>query len=121
MSPVHKVTGAKRQIESSKTVSAQASMRSCSAAELSGVVIETNSHFVNWRWRSMPRVSRPAAPASERKQGVSAVNRFGNASVVEDLLTDEVGQGNFGGRDEPQASRGCGTCPPRLSAGFPVP
>ena len=28
----------------------------------------------------MPRVSRPDAPASERKQGVSAVKRSGNSS-----------------------------------------
>ena len=28
----------------------------------------------------MPRVSRPALPASERKQGVSAVTRIGKAS-----------------------------------------
>ena len=38
-----------------------------------GVVTETISTLGNWCWRSMPRVSRPAAPASARKHAVSAV------------------------------------------------
>ena len=35
---------------------------------------------MNWCWRSMPRVSLPAAPASARKHGVSAVTRRGSSS-----------------------------------------
>ena len=54
-------------------------MRSCSASDCSGVVIETSSTLANWCWRIMPRVSRPAAPASERKHGVSAVKRSGSS------------------------------------------
>ena len=34
------------------------------------VVMETSSTLENWCWRIMPRVSRPAAPASARKHGV---------------------------------------------------
>ena len=45
-------------------------MRSCSASEVSGVVIETISTFSNWCWRSIPAVSLPADPASERKHWV---------------------------------------------------
>ena len=37
------------------------------------------STLSNWCWRIIPRVSRPALPASERKQGVSAVTRCGRA------------------------------------------
>ena len=56
------------------------SMRSCSSLLCSGVVIETSSTLVNWCWRIMPRVSLPAAPASARKHGVSAVNRIGSSA-----------------------------------------
>ena len=55
-------------------------MRSCSSSEESGVGDRDELDFMNWCWRSMPRVSRPADPASERKHGVSAVNRSGSAS-----------------------------------------
>ena len=54
-------------------------MRSCSSLDLSGVVTETSSTLVNWCCRIMPRVSRPAAPASARKHGVSAVMRNGSS------------------------------------------
>ena len=50
------------------------------SADCSGVVIETSSTLVNWCWRSMPRVSRPAEPASARKHGVRAVKRRGSSS-----------------------------------------
>ena len=46
-----------------------ASNRSCSAAESSGRTNENISTLSNWCTRNMPRVSRPAAPASRRKQG----------------------------------------------------
>ena len=52
----------------SSTVSAELVIRSCSATLSSGCVIDTSSTFRNWCCRSMPRVSRPAAPASRRKQ-----------------------------------------------------
>ncbi|MNL69234.1 hypothetical protein D3C87_1940620 [compost metagenome] len=55
-------------------------MRSCSFSPSSGVVMATSSTLLNWCWRSMPRVSRPADPASERKQEVSAVKRKGSSS-----------------------------------------
>ena len=54
-------------------------MRSCSAAACSGVVMLTSSTLGNWCWRMMPRVSLPADPASERKQGVKAVKRSGSS------------------------------------------
>ncbi len=54
-------------------------MRSCSLGASSGVVTETSSTLVNWCWRIMPRVSRPAAPASARKDGVQAVTRSGSS------------------------------------------
>ena len=60
------------------TFSAHNAMRSCSATLASGCAIETISTLWNWCWRSMPRVSRPAAPASARKQSVSAVRRIGS-------------------------------------------
>ncbi len=52
-------------------------MRSCSASLSWGRVIDTSSTLRNWCCRSMPRVSRPADPASERKQSVSATMRSG--------------------------------------------
>ncbi len=55
-------------------------MRSCSASLSSGRVMETISTFWNWCCRSIPRVSRPADPASERKQSVSAAMRIGSAA-----------------------------------------
>ena len=53
-------------------------MRSCSAALSSGLVMLTSSTLRNWCWRSMPRVSRPAEPASLRKHSDSAVTRSGS-------------------------------------------
>ena len=53
-----------------------------------------------------PRVSRPAAPASERKHGVSAVKRSGSSSAAQDLLADDVGQADFGSGDQPAAVGG---------------
>ena len=40
--------------------------------------METSSTLRNWCWRSIPRVSRPEAPASLRKQSLSAVSRIGS-------------------------------------------
>jgi hypothetical protein len=78
--------------------SAQAVMRSCSSSERSGWVIETISTFSNWCWRSMPAVSLPALPASERKQSVWAVRRMGSTlssrispATVFVSVTSEVG------------------------------
>ena len=56
-------------------------MRSCSASLASGSVMLTSSTFRNWCWRSMPRVSRPADPASLRKHSDSAVTRIGRRSA----------------------------------------
>ena len=84
------------------TSSAQASMRSCSSRLCSGVVIDTSSTLSNWCWRSMPRVSRPAAPglgAEARRQRGEAERQLG---LVEDGFADEVGQRDFGGGDEPE-------------------
>ena len=80
MSPVHSVMVRNGRSSFFSTFSALVSMRSCSSADVSGVVIETSSHFTNWCWRIMPRVSRPAEPASARKHGVSAVKRSGSSS-----------------------------------------
>ena len=70
------------------------------------MTIETISTLSNWCWRMNPRVSRPAAPASERKQGVSAVKRSGSSASAQDLLADDVGQADLGGRDQPAAVGG---------------
>ena len=47
MSPVHSVMVRNGRSSCFSTSSAQASMRSCSSADVSGVVIETSSHFAN--------------------------------------------------------------------------
>ena len=47
MSPVHSVMVRNGRSSFFSTFSAQDSIRSCSSAEASGVVIETSSHFVN--------------------------------------------------------------------------
>lgn len=39
--------------------------------------------FKNWCWRSRPRVSRPADPASARKQGVKATRDTGSCEAAE--------------------------------------
>ena len=44
----------------------------------SGCAICTISTLSNWCWRIMPRVSRPAEPASERKHGLCAVSLTGS-------------------------------------------
>ena len=48
----------------------------------------------------MPRVSRPALPASERKHGVWAVSLIGSSRLGHDLVAHEVGQRHFAGRDQ---------------------
>ncbi len=78
MSPVHSRMVRNGRPRRFRTSSAQAVMRSCSARLFSGVVMETSSTLENWCWRIMPRVSLPAAPASERKHGVCAVRRMGS-------------------------------------------
>ncbi len=102
MSPVQRSMVRYARPRRFKTSSAQLVMRSCSARLSSGVVIETSSTFENWCWRIMPRVSLPAAPASERKHGVHAVMRIGQLGFVEDLVAHEVGQRDLGGGDEPK-------------------
>ena len=57
----------------------------------------------------MPRVSRPAAPASARKQGVSAVHRDRQARLLDDRLAHQIGERHLGGRNEPAAVGACGT------------
>ena len=54
----------------------------------------------------MPRVSLPDAPASERKQGVSAVRRSGSSSSAVICSRDQVGQRHLGGGDQPAAVGG---------------
>ena len=44
-------------------------------------MIATISTLSNWWTRIMPRVSRPAAPASRRKHGVCAQYRSGSAAA----------------------------------------
>src|SRR3546814_19495309 len=75
MSPVHNFTRRKARPSWVSRASAHAVIRSCSASDWSGVVIVTISTLSNWCWRLKPRVSRPAAPAPERKHGVSAAQR----------------------------------------------
>src|SRR5258705_88254 len=50
--------------------------------ESSGFVRATISTLSNWCCRMMPRVSRPAAPASARKHDVKAVYRSGRESAA---------------------------------------
>ena len=61
-----------------------------------GCVICTISTLSNWCWRIMPRVSRPALPASERKHGVCAVSRIGRlasaSSSPRTLLVSEISE-----------------------------
>ena len=73
MSPPHSMMVRNGRPRRFSTSSARPVMRSCSSSDCSGVVIETSSTLGNWCWRIMPRVSLPAAPASERKHGVQAV------------------------------------------------
>ena len=47
-----------------------------------GSVNENCSTLLNWCTRIMPRVSRPAAPASRRKQGENATYRSGSSSAA---------------------------------------
>ena len=54
----------------------------------------------------MPRVSRPAAPASARKHGVQAVTRIGSASSSSTDLAHQIGERHFGGRNQPAAVGG---------------
>ncbi len=96
--------------------SAQESMRSCSSLLCSGVVIETSSTLVNWCWRIMPRVSLPAAPASARKHGVQRGEPQRQLGFFEDRLAREIGERDFGGRNEPVVRSSCGTDPRRISA-----
>ena len=53
---------------------------SWSASLCSGVQKANISTFVNWWTRYRPRVSRPAAPASVRKQCESPTYRFGRSA-----------------------------------------
>ena len=52
-------------------------------------MIETISTFSNWCWRNMPAVSRPALPASDRKQSEWAVKRSGSAASQDLTLSVE--------------------------------
>ena len=54
---------------SCRIASSMASRRSCSSPEADGSTKLNISTFSNWCTRKIPRVSRPAAPASRRKQG----------------------------------------------------
>ncbi len=99
MSPVHRRMVRNGKPRRFRTSSAHDVMRSCSARLSSGVVMETSSTLENWCWRIMPRVSLPAAPASERKHGVQAVRRIGSLRLFENLLAHEVREGYFSGRD----------------------
>ncbi len=107
MSPVHKRMVRKGRPSRFRTSSAQDVMRSCSARLSSGVVMETSSTLENWCWRIMPRVSLPAAPASERKQGVRAVTRIGSSTSSSDLLAHEVRERHLGGGDRASVSDHC--------------
>ncbi len=57
----------------------------------------------------MPRVSLPAAPASERKHGVWQTNFSGRSLGGDDLLAHEVGHRHLGGRNQIEAR-----CSPRM-------
>src|SRR5699024_5938164 len=73
MSPVVKVITWYGKFNFFKIFSALAVIFSSSSHEFSGLVYLTISTLLNWCIRINPRVSRPAAPASERNDGVKAV------------------------------------------------
>ena len=91
-------------------------IRSCSAIACSGVVIETSSILLNWCWRIIPRVSRPAEPASERKQGVKRGEAMRQCLFVEDVVAHEIGERHLGRRDAASTRSWCGTGLPRTWA-----
>ena len=61
---------------------------------------------MNWWTRYSPRVSRPAAPASVRKQCDSPTYRFGSSRLVEDLVLVHAAEGDLGGGDQAQVGVG---------------
>ncbi len=67
----------------------------------SGVVTDTISTLANWCWRIMPRVSRPAEPASARKQLRQRREAQRQLALVDHPLAREVGQRHLGGGDQP--------------------
>ena len=90
MSPLHSSIRRNGSSSAFSTASAQPVIRSCSASESSGRVIDTISTLENWCWRISPRVSRPADPASARKHGVNAVIRIGVASSSSERMVSRT-------------------------------
>ena len=78
--------------------SARARSSSSMAGACSGVVTARISTLSNSWARSMPRVSRPAEPASRRKHGVYAISRTGrrSSSIVSSRYSDVSGTSAVG-------------------------
>ena len=78
--------------------SARARSSSSMAGASSGVVTARISTLSNSWARSMPRVSRPAEPASRRKHGVYAISRTGrrSSSIVSSRYSDVSGTSAVG-------------------------
>jgi len=72
-------------------------MRSCSAGLCSGVVIETSSTLADHSARVLARCARFCAEARCERRDTDRQLR-----LVGDLLAHEVGEGHFGGGDEPK-------------------
>ena len=92
MSPVHSARCGRRGRGASAPPRRRPSCARARRATAPASVMETSSTLVNWCWRIMPRVSRPAEPASARKQGVQRGEAQRQLLLVEDLLADEVGE-----------------------------
>ena len=60
------------------------SSRPCRVATFTST---SRATFKNWCWRSSPRVSRPADPASARKQGVKATKDTGSCKAIDGKVT----------------------------------
>ena len=94
MSPVESRTTRYGSSSFCRIASAWPTISSSAASLCDGCVICTISTLSNWCWRIMPRVSRPALPASERKHGVCAVSRIGRlasaSSSPRTLLVSEI-------------------------------
>ena len=100
MSPVESRTTRYGRPSFCRIASACPTIWSSAAPLCDGCVICTISTLSNWCWRIMPRVSRPALPASERKHGVCDVSRIGRLRLGQELAANAVGERDLRRRDQ---------------------